>query len=178
MPKKSFLDRIDEIVKTAKAASKDGELKTSFSRRFYDDVAGAIMNDPDYETKDIKVRQGKPTEIIRKPSKEFREKMFTPILNTFNVDSEDAKKFINEYEFTQAQAATMYDMMAAINWEYMKTGKILRLPSKKDFVGSINLRDVEESVYENKKTGVKTKRKAHRALLKRSNTPPWCKEKM
>ena len=178
MSKKTFSERLNEIVKAAKANSKDGSVKTSFSRKFYDDVACAVLNDPDYEFEEVRVRNGKPTVLTIKPSKAFREKIIAPILSTMNVDNDDVKRFVDDYQFSQAQAATIYDISSAINWEYMNTGKILRLPSKPDFVGSINVRNIDESVYENKKTGVKTKRKAHKALLKRSTTPSWCKEKM
>lgn len=178
MAKKTFTQRLDEIMKGAKKASKDGTIKSSFSRKFYDDIAGAVMNDPDYEFDEVKMKGGEAVVVKSKPTKEFREKLFTPLMKSFNVDAEDAQKFIQDYQFTPAQASTMYNLMAAINWEYMKTGKILRLPSKEDFVGSINIREVEESVYENKKTGIKVRRKPHKVLLKRSNTPAWKKERI
>ena len=178
MAKKTFTERLDEIVKNAKKASKDGNIKSSFSKKFYDDVAGAVMNDPEYEFDEIKMKNGEATVVKSKPTKEFREKLFTPIMKSFNVDSEDAQKFIEDYQFTPAQVSTMYGLMSAINWEYMKTGKILRLPSKEDFVGSVNIREVPETMYENKKTGVKVRREAHKVLLKRSNTPAWKKERI
>ena len=176
MSKKAFSKRLDEIVKAAKAASKDGKVKSSFSRKFYDDVAGAILNDPDYEFEQIKIKGGVATPVVTKPSREFREKLLAPIAKSVNMDAEDAKKFVEDYTFTPAQASTVYDLMSAVNWEYMNTGKILRMPSTKDFVGSINIKDVEGSIYENKQLGVKVKRKKHKTLLKRSTTPPWCKE--
>ena len=178
MAKKTFSERLNEIVEEAKSSSKDGTVKSSFSRKFYNDVACAVLNDPDYEFDEIRIRNGKPTKITSTPSREFRERIIAPILSTMDVDNDDIKKFVQDYEFTQAQAATIYDLASAINWEYMNTGKILRLPSKETFVGSINLKDIDESIYENKKTGVKTKRKAHKALLKRSTTPSWCKERL
>ena len=178
MSKKPFSKRISEIIKSAKASSKDGELKSSFSRKFYDDVAGAVLNDPDYEFEGIKVRKGEAVPVKSKPSREFREKLLGPIAKGFNLDAEDAKKYIDDYEFTSAQASTIYDLMSAINWEYMNTGKILKMPATKEFAGAIQLRDVDESIYENEHLNVRVKRKKHKVLQKRSNTPAWCKESL
>ena len=172
---KAFSKRIKEIMDGVKKA-KNGKVNPSFSRKFYDDVAGAILNDPDYETTEFKVRNGKPTEIKSKPSRAFREKLLLPIAKGFGVDEADANKFCENYKFTPTQANTIYDLMSAINWEYMNCGKILRLPSKKDFTGSIFIKDVPESTFVQPKTGKKTKSKAHRALGKKSSTPAWCKE--
>ena len=177
MSKKTFSERLNEIVKAAKANSKDGSVKTSFSRKFYDDVACAVLNDPDYEFEEVRVRNGKPTVLTSNPSKAFREKIIAPILSTMNVDNDDVKRFVDDYQFSQAQAATIYDISSAINWEYMNTGKILRIPAKEDFVGSIYLKEVGETTFKNPKTGKVTKSKKHRALGKRSSTPAWCKEK-
>ena len=178
MSKKSFTKRMDEIIKAAKASSKDGKLKSSFSRKFYDDVAGAVMNDPDYVFDEVKVRNGEAVTVETKPSREFREKLLGPIAKGFNLDAEDAKKYIEDYEFTAAQASTIYDLMSAINWEYMNTGKILKMPATKEFAGAIQLRDVDESIYENEHLKVRVKRKKHKVLQKRSNTPAWCKESL
>lgn len=174
---KSFSERLDEIVKAAKASTKDGTVKSAFSRKFYDDVAGAVLNDPEYKFEEVKVRGGKPTKVVTTPSKNFREKMLTPLAKSFNLDETDTKKFVQDFKFSPGQAATIYDLMSAINWEYMNTGKILRIPAKEDFVGSIYLKEVGETTFKNPKTGKVTKSKKHRALGKRSSTPAWCKEK-
>ena len=176
MAKKAFSKRIKEIMDGVKK-TKDGKINSSFSRKFYDDVAGAVLNDPDYEFEEYKVRNGKPVATVTKPSRVFRDKVLYPIAKGFGIDDADAKKFSDDYEFTNTQAGTMYDLMAAINWEYMNSGKILRLPSKKDFVGSINITDAPADVYTNEHLGVRVKRNGHKVLQKRSNTPPWCKEK-
>lgn len=174
---KSFTARLDEIVKRAKSDAKDGKLRKSFSRKFYNDVAEAVMNDPDYEFELAKVRDGKMEVVKTKPSRVFREKLFGPVMSTFNVDADDVKKFIETYQFSAAQANTLYDLMAAVNWEYMNTGKILRMPSKPDFVGAIYVKDVPETERTNSKTKEVTVNKKHKALVKKSVTPPWLKVK-
>lgn len=174
---KSFTKRINDIVKAAKASSKDGTIRKSFSRKFYNDVAEAVMNDPEYEFEQVKVKGGEPIVIKTNPSRAFREKILGPVMSTFNVDADDAKKFINDYQFTQAQANTIYDLMAAVNWEYMNTGKILRFPAKPDFVGAMYLKDVPDTKKTNAKTHKTTLNKAHKVLVKKSVTPPWLKVK-
>lgn len=178
MAKKSFKERLDEIVATAKSKSKDGELKTTFSRRMYNDVVNAMVNDPDYTFNTIQTKNGKVEEVASTPVKEFREKMLTPILNEVRMDAEDQKKFIENYEFTKGQTDAIYDVATASMEEYMALGKTFRFPSTKDFTAAISVRNMPESVYTNPKTGNKTKRKAHRALVKKSSCPNWLKEKM
>lgn len=178
MAKKSFKERLDEIVSTAKSKSKDGKMKGTFSRRMYNEVVNAMVNDPDYTFTTVQLKGGKPEEFVMTPVKDFREKLLTPILNEVRMDSEDQKKFIEGYEFTKGQTEAFYDIATASMEEYMNLGKTFRFPSTKDFSAAISVRNMPESVYTNNRTGNKTKRKAHRALVKKSSCPSWLKEKM
>ena len=104
MAKKSFKERLDEIVSTAKSKSKDGKMKGTFSRRMYNEVVNAMVNDPDYIFTTVQLKGGKPEEFVMTPVKDFREKLLTPILNEVRMDSEDQKKFIgNAVEVTMAR---------------------------------------------------------------------------
>lgn len=178
MAKKTFKERLDEIVATAKSKSKDGELKSTFSRRMFNDVVNAMVNDPEYKFTTVQFKGGKTEEVELTPSKDFREKLLTPILNEVKMDSEDQKQFIEKYEFSKSQTDSIYDVATTAMEEYMALGKTFRFPNGKDFSAAISVRDMAESVYTNPKTGNKTKRKAHRALVKKSSCPAWLKERM
>lgn len=178
MAKKTFREKLDEIVTTAKSKSKDGKLKSTFSRRMFNEVVNAMVNDPDYTFTTVQLKNGKAEEVATTPVKEFREKMLTPILNEVRMDPEDQKKFVENYEFTKGQTDAMYDVTTAAIEEYMGIGKTFRFPSTKDFSAAISIRKMGESTYTNPRTGNKTKRGAHRALVKKSSCPTWLKEKM
>ncbi len=174
---KKFSDRLNEIIKDTTSKTKDGKMKKVFSRKFYNEVANALTNDPDYEFESVQMKAGKPETVVSKPSKAFREKLLKPIITEF-IDSADAEKYINEYQFTRSQTDVLYDLGMAINMEMMRSGKTLRFPSQKDFTASIEMREMPETIYENKQTGAKTKKKKCMQLIKHSTTPAWLKEKL
>lgn len=174
---KKFSEKLNEIIKDTTSKTKDGKMKKVFSRKFYNEVANALVNDPDYEFESVQMKGGKPEPVVSKPSKAFREKLLKPIVGEF-IDSADAEKYINEYQFTRSQTDALYDLGMAINIEMMRSGKTLRFPSQKDFIASIEMRELPESVYTNRQNGAKTKKKACMQLIKHSTTPPWLKEKL
>ena len=175
---KPFSKAVAEIIKDTTAKTKDGKMKKTFSRKFWNDVANAMMNDPDYEFPGVTMKDGEAVETKTKPVQAFREKIIQPIAQEAGMDQTDAKKFAEEYQFNKAQSATVYDLSMAIDIENMRCGKALRVPRQKEWVATISVRDMPESTYENPPTGVKTKKKACKQLVKRSTTPAWLKQKI
>jgi len=174
---KSFSKAIAEIVQENTVKTKDGKMKKVFSRKFYNDVANAMLNDPDYEFPTVSMKDGKPVETKIKPVQAFRERIIQPIAQEAGMDQTDAKKFAEEYQFNKAQSATFYDLGMAMNVENMRCGKALRFPSQMDLVASVSLRELPDTTYVNK-NGVKTHKKKCLQLVKRSTTPAWLKQKV
>lgn len=178
MAKKSFNERLNEIVNTTVSNTKDGKMKATFSRRMYNDIVNAMVNDENYEVENVQFKGGELVVTKSTPMKEFRTKLIGPILSEIRMDPLDAEKFIKNYEFTKGQTDGFYDLACSSIMEYMKTGKSFRFPNKKDFVAAISLREMPESVYVNPNNGNKTKREGFVTLVKKSTCPVWKRHKM
>lgn len=175
---KSFSEKLNEIVGATASKTKGGKMKPTFSKKMFAEVTNALLNDPDYEVTTVQSKGDGFERITSKPVKEFREKLLQPILAEVKMDSADAAKFIENYEFTKGQTEMFYDVASAAITEYMKAGKTFRFPSTEDFTGSISIRHNEPSVYEHKTTGAKIQRGAYDSIVKKSNCPPWKKTKL
>lgn len=173
MGKKSFREKLNQIVTTTVEKTKDKKMKSTFSRKMYNEVVTALVNDPDYEMETVQVKNNVPTAVVTKPVRAFREKLLSPILADLKVDNEDAKKYIENYEFTKSQTENFYDLACSSIYEYMKIGKTFRLPSKEDFVAAISIRKMEPKLYVNTRTGKKSQREGYDSLVKKSVCPLW-----
>lgn len=178
MSKKSFNEKLKEIVESTAKKTKGGFMKPTFSRRMYTKVNTALVNDPDYTFETYQIKNGEPVKNVIKPAEELREKFLGRILADAKMDKNDIAKFVKDYEFTESQIEPLYDVATATMMEYMNAGKTFRFPSTKDFNASISIRNVEPSVYENKTRGIKVKRGAHKSLVKKSSCPAWLKQKV
>lgn len=178
MSKMSFSQKLKEIVEATAKKTKGGKMKPTFSRRMYTKVNTALLNDPDYEMDTIQIKNGKPEKKPVKPSLEFREKFLGRILADAKMDKVDIAKMVKDYEFTESEVETLYDVNTAAMMEFMNAGKTFRFPSTKDFNANISIKNVKPSVYENKARGIKVKRAAHKSLVKKSSCPAWLKEKV
>ena len=114
MGKKSFREKLNDIVSTTVEKTKDKKMKSTFSRKMYNEVVTALVNDPDYEMETVQVKKNLPTAVVTKPVRAFREKLLNPILADLKVDSEDAKKYIEcalaHKDENRDLADTFYDL--------------------------------------------------------------------
>lgn len=175
MSKKTFSEKLNEIVSNVSSKTKGGKMKPTFSKKMFSDVVNALVNDDEYVMETVQLKDGKPVNVVSTPVKEFRTKLLTPILEEVKMDRADIDKFIENYEFSPKQTEAMYDVMTSAIYEYMKVGKTFRFPSKNEFTASISLRKVEPSIYENEKRGIKVQRGEYLSLIKKSSCPQWRK---
>ena len=175
MSKKTFSEALKEIVSDVSSKTKGGKMKPTFSKKMFNDVVNALVNDPDYEMTTVQLKDGKPESKVTTPVATFREKLLTPILEEVKMDRDDITKFVKDYQFSTKQTDTMYDVISSAIYEYMKAGKTFRFPTKEDFNAAISIRKVESSMYINEKRGIKIKRDAYNSLIKKSSCPLWKK---
>lgn len=175
MSKKTFSEKLNEIVSGVSGKTKGGKMKPTFSRKMFADVLTAMVNDSDYELETVQLKDGKPAFTKTKPVEDFRTKLITPILEKAEMDKADIEKFVDSYEFNSKQLDPMYDVFTSAMYEYMKAGKSFRMPTRKDFKASISIRNVEPSIYENAARGIKVQREAYESLVKKSSCPDWKK---
>lgn len=175
MSKKTFYEKLNDIVGATSSKTKGGKMKPTFSKKMFGEVVNAMVNSPDYEMKVVQMKDEKPVTVVTTPVKTFREKLLQPILAEVRMDSADAAKFIENYEFSKSQTEAFYDVATCAIYEYMNTGKTFRFPSNEKFNASISLREVAPSVYENAKRNLKIEREAYQSLIKKSSCPAWKK---
>lgn len=179
---KTFKEAKEALGKNIKKGKKGNKIK-SFSRTDFNDMLNAMLNDPSYEMEFVKIVDGKLTSVTQPVIREFREKFITPILVEAGVPKDDAAKLAAEYHFRSNQTSMMYEFIADAIYQYMDADKKFNFPSRKDFTGSIYLKDNEEAMVErdirdikDHKTIIghkKEKRSAHKTIVKKSTCPSW-----
>lgn len=181
--KKMSLDEVKELI--TPTPNKNGNIHPNrFSKKNFELFVLAVLNDPDYVVKIGKHKNNEIAETEIYITKQFR-KWLVGVLASFGVDSNEAKTLLtDEYQFTNVKG--FYDLMAAIIYDYMEIGNKFDFHTKKDFNGSISIREMEENtkVYNprnprtNEKMGqYETKRKKHKELSVKSSCPKWLQEK-
>ena len=174
---------IFNALETKSKATKNGrKAGATFSKKDFSSLAGAMLNEYDYETEVIKTKNGEFEEEKTQPVKAFRDAFIGQVLMDAGVDKQEAAKKAAEYHISSKQAETLYPVLTETVYQYMKAGRSFTFPNKKDFSGSIKLRDVAEhdSEHTDRESGkvTKTHIKAHKSLVKKCGAPKWCKKKI
>lgn len=180
---KTFKEAKADLAKSIKKSAKSGGLIHSFSRTDFNNLFAAFINDPAHEMETVQIVDGKLTPVKTAVVREFREKFIVPILIEYGVSKEEAQKAVEDYKFKTSQVSTAYEFIAEIVYQYLEAGKKFNFPSRKDFQGSIHLKDIPEGTVErdirdikDHKTVIghkKEKRDTHKTLVKKSTAPVW-----
>lgn len=177
-------DEVFNEIKSNVSVSKSGKPKKTFSMTDFNKLLKAFMNTPDYSMEVAGTKDGEMVTKTIYPVKEFR-KFVERVLADFGVDAQERKKMESEYDFSNPEA--FYHFMSEFLMVYMSAGKKFDFPTKKNFSGSISLKDVEESIGTYKpiakkgdnspKESFQIKTGAHMILEKKSKAPKWLKKK-
>lgn len=125
-----------------KYKSKDGKVRKTWNRQEFNEIATAIMNDPDYTSVAYTVKGDDLVETQTKEVADLRKVMIGSVAKATGADSAEVTKLINEHEFpTLPIAGVVADMIT----EYLETGKAFAFPRKKDLQGSIIIESKEET---------------------------------
>lgn len=180
----SKLEETKKSIKEGVSVSKSGKKKKTFSKADYNAITKAMLNTPDYTVEQVGTKDGKVVTKEIKPVAIFREQFIGKVLKDFGVDAQEVEKIKNDYEFKNVEG--LYEIVSESITEFMDADKKFDFITKKDFKGSLSLKDVAETTKTYKpisKDGstdgaeftVKTKK--HRQLEKKSKAPAWLKEK-
>lgn len=158
--------------------------KTSFpfSKSKLAQMTQALLNDPDYETEIVKLKNDEFVTETIKPVREFREQMLGKVLADHGIDKQQVQASIEDYKYSLRQAETMYPLMAETVEQWMRLGNTFRFNDKKDFSGAILLRDMPggDKTYRDpsKGTEVRTRIDPHKVIVKKGGAPKICKHKL
>jgi hypothetical protein len=183
MAQKSFQEVFDEIKSKVSVSNKGGSPRPvkSWSRSDFDRLAKALVNDVNYTIDSVTIKNGKPEKKEIKPVQLYRNAI-RQILIDFGVDKEEAKRIMDEsYEIRSVDG--LYELASEIIYKYIEAGKKFDFIPRQDFVGSLTLREIGETVTEHKtisKNGepaktIKVKKQKHKQLEKKSKAPRWLK---
>lgn len=163
-----------------------GELVINrFNKKKFENLLLAILNDTNYTTTNVKIRNG---EIIKEEveiTKNFR-KFCKKILECAGIDKTEAAR-IESDSFSINNVDGLYEFFSEIIYLYMESGNQFDFPNKEDFKGGIQLIDVEEStnIYKSRDLAgdgrvlgeVEKKTKKHKRLKAKSSAPSYLSSK-
>lgn len=172
---KTFNEMMESLAESVKLSKKGKAVKT-FSKKDFEDLYAAFLNETDHTAEVISTKAG---EIVRdevKPVAEFR-KMFYNTLIDFGVDKQEAESMLNgTYQFKKA--AGSYAFTSEFLEQFLKHKDFAFMP-KEDFTAKISIDSVEEVTKDFRIPGTdQTKRKTikkHRKLKAKSSAPKWAK---
>lgn len=175
---KTFEEVFNEI-KGNVTLSKKGKIVKSFSRTDFDKLAKAFLNTPGYTVTAIGTKEGEVVEKEIKPVEKFRG-MIQAILKDFGVDKQEAARVLEDsYEIKNIDG--MYEVCSELIYKYLDAGKKFDFITQNDFLGSLTVDEVAETVgtFRNIRTKeeIKIKKKAHKVLKHKSKCPKWLKER-
>jgi hypothetical protein len=184
MAVKTFQDVFDEIRAEITVSNRSGKPVKSWSKSAFDKLAKALINDPDYTIHSVAIKNGEVEDREVRVVEKYRN-VIRGILQEFGVDKQEAARVLtSDFEFRSVEG--LYELASELIFQYIAAGKKFDFIQRKDFTGSLALRDVEEAVTEHKsirKDGVagqifKVKKAKHRQLEKKSKAPRWLKTRL
>lgn len=176
----SVKEAIDEIT-----VIKEGEGVNRFNKKKFDLLLGAIINDPEFKSEVAKVKNGEVIVDEISPTLKFR-KWCKKLLESAGLDKAESKKVLSE-EFQIESVDGLYEFFTSVLWCYLNDcNSAFDLPSKKDFKGSIYIKNVPEKTRRYKAFSPKDRsyigefeetKKAHKVLRASSNCPVFLKSR-
>lgn len=171
-----------EEIKSGVSVSAKGKPTKNFSRKDFDKLAKAFINEVGYTTEAVSMRGGELQRKEIKPVHGLRL-MLQAILLDFGVDKAEAARILED-SYTIKSVNGLYEFTSELIYQYMEAGKKFDFLTKEDFVGGITVDDVEEETRDytihstDGTTNVyKVTKGKHKVLNKKSKCPQWKKSK-
>ena len=138
-----FEDKKEEIRQQVQAKEKEtGKKRTTFSESAFNNLATALMNDPDYEDVSVATKDGKPVNNTTKPVADLRKVMIGSVLKSAGVDAAETASLIASHEFP---TLPMYGYTAALVEGILDTGKGFAFPKRDDMECTLRMETIPET---------------------------------
>jgi len=178
---------VKEVLEEMKASRNDkGKIKYNrFNKKNFEKLMKAMINDPKFDTEVARVKKGQLDSVEKiEVSKKFRT-FCKKIVEKCGVDKAESERILTE-EFKVDSVDGLYEFFATALYLYIENGNRFDLIPKKDFKGSICLKE------ENKTTKVTAARspqtgeslgefeitkEAHKVLSVKSSCPAFLKSR-
>jgi hypothetical protein len=179
---KTFKEMKEELKKNVKTGKKGNKIH-SFSKSDFNSLINSMINDVAYTMDTVKIVDGVITNCSIPVVEEVRQKIILPVLIKAGVEKKDAEELAMTFKYSNYQTACLYDFIADALYQYMDAGKKFNFPNRKDFTGSIHLKEIDDDIVErdirdikDHKTVIghkKEKRESHKTIVKKSSCPGW-----
>lgn len=167
-----FAEKKQEI--KAKAAASN---RKTFNEQEFNELATALMNEPDYTTTISQTVKGEHSEKEIYPVKDLRKSIIGSVAKAAGCDTADQAKLIDEHQFS---TLPIYNYVAEVVEEYIDANKSFALLPRTDMRATISIAPQDEEIKEVKspKTGEVSQRKyaAYRKVKVKSNCPQNLRE--
>lgn len=155
-----FQEKKQQLLKDANASA---TTKITDNKQLFNELATAILNDPDYEDREMVTRKGEIVESVTKPVAELRKKLIGSVAKAAGADNDEVTKLVDTHEFP---VLPMYAVVADCIEEYCGSGKAFRFGKREDLQGTIKIVTEEECIKEHNNpraaaTGGPAKTKKH-----------------
>lgn len=169
-----FAEKKEEITKASSASN-----RKTFNAQEFNELATALINEPDYEVVISTTKNGEYAEETTTPIKDLRKPLIGSVMKSAGHDSAETEKFVAEHQFP---TLPLYGFVSEAVEQYMRCGKAMTLRSKSDMKATITLEDKPEEIKEVKvpATGEvrKTKLGAYKKVKVKSTCPSNLRKKM
>lgn len=155
-----------------KIVEENGSGKKTFNESYFNQIATAIMNDPEYEKVELVKKHGELVESKSTPVADLRKAIIGSVAKAAGADAAEQEKLVAEHQFG---TLPMYDYVDSTLHEYLSLGKKLPLSRKENFQGSIEFAPQDACVKEVKKPGATESKKQRQGAfikLKAKSTCP------
>ena len=136
----TFAEKHAAIKEAAKASN-----RKTFNETEFNELATAMMNEPDYTVKVATTVKGEYSEKETQPVKALRKAIIGGIMKEAGHDTAEQNKFIESYQFGKLP---LYPVVSEVIEQYMDAGKAFALQPKEDMRAVITIEPQEEEVKE------------------------------
>ena len=178
---------VKEVLETMAAAKKEnGQFEYNrFNKKNFESLMKAMLNDPKFETEVAKIKKGELDTVEKIEVSQGFRKFCKRIIEKSGVDKKESERILTD-EFVFENVDGLYEFFATALYLYIENGNRFDLIPKKDFKGSIALKNVKEtsktaeafSPQTRESLGkFKTTKKAHKELVVKSSCPSYLKKR-
>lgn len=178
---------VDEVLKemTATRNEKGNFNYNRFNKKNFEKLMKTMLNDPNFKTEVAHVKKGELESVEEiEVSKGFR-KFCQHIIEKSGVDKQESERILSE-EFTFDNVSGLYEFFATAIYLYIEQGNKFDFIPKKDFKGSIYIKDVDKSSKTTSAYSPQTRdylgdfeitKDKHKVLVVKSSCPAYLKKR-
>lgn len=178
---------VNEVLQEMSASKKENGTFSynRFNKKNFEKLMKAMLNDPNFKTEVARAKNGELDSVEElEVSKEFR-KFCKRIIEKAGVDKAESERILSE-EFQFDNVSGLYEFFATALYLYIEKGNRFDFIPKKDFKGSIILKEVKKSSKTSAAHSPQTReylgdfevtKDAHKVLSVKSSCPGYLKSR-